>query len=95
MESVVRLEIYFIFIFYPILMGILVRRKKITLKRVMLLSITLISILFQTLYLYATTLDRTPRKVFILSSDEWITSIALSIGLWLFLFLMTRPFHKD
>ncbi len=95
MESILRLETYILFIFYPVLMGLLLRRKKITLKKVILTTNTLLSIYFGTLYLYLVTLDRPFLTVFMLPLDDWKTSIVVSIFSWLFLFLMTRPFHKD
>lgn len=95
MELFLRLEIYTLFIFYPILMGLLLRRKKITIKQVILITNTLVSILFETLYMYLVTLDKIPDRVFMPPLDDWITSITLSILLWLFLFLVTRPFHKS
>jgi len=95
MELFLRLEIYTLFIFYPIIMGLLLRRKKITIKQVILITNTLVSILFETLYLYLVTLDKIPGNVFMPPLDDWITSITLSILLWLFLFLVTRPFHKN
>lgn len=94
MEFVFRLAFYFL-LASPILMGILYGSKKITLKQVFLMTITFVSIFFEILYLYLATLDQPSKNVFMLPHDEWITSVALSVFLWLFLFLVTRPFHKN
>ena len=95
MEFILRLEVYTLFFIYPILMGLLLRRKKITLKQVILTTNIFISVLSGTLYLYAVTLGPTSPSVFMLSLEDWVKSISLSIFIWLFMFLMTRPFYKD
>lgn len=94
MEFVFRLVLY-VLLFSPILMGILRRHKKLTLKQVFLITITLVSIFSESLYLYLATLDQTSGYVFRLPLHDWTTSIAISVFLWFFLFLATRPFHKN
>lgn len=95
MESIFRLEFYILLLVYPVVMGLLYRHKRITLKRLILITNTAISILFETSILYFITLDKGLGTVFVLSLDDWILSISLSAFVWLFLFLVTKPFHKN
>jgi len=95
MEFFLRFEIYILFLFYPVLMGLLVRSKKITFKSFILTTNILVSIFIGTLYLYSVASSIASSTQFILSPGDWITATAVSLFLWLLLFLMTRPFHKN
>lgn len=95
MELLLRLEIYFLFLLYPFIMGMLARRKMIPFKRFLITTITLVSIFLGTLYLYLVTLSPDSSTVIKLSVDDWMTAIGLSVLLWLFLYIMTKPFYKN
>lgn len=95
MELLLRLEVYFLFLFYPITVGLLLRRKKIKLKFLILVTNTLVSMFFGTLYLYSAISGQLYSSIFMLPLKEWVSLIAGSVVLWLFLYLMTKPFQKN
>lgn len=94
MEVFLRFAFYFLFLVYPITMGFMLRHKKITIKQLILVTNTLLSIFFGALVLYLATLDQASPSISQISSDDWILSITVSVFLWLLLYLVTKPFHK-
>ena len=94
MEVFLRFAFYFLFLVYPITMGLMIRHKKIKIRTVILVSNTLLSIFFGTLVLYAAILYRASPSISQISSNDWMLSITVSVFLWLLLYLITKPFHK-
>lgn len=92
MELLLRLEVFFLLFIYPFVMGMLTRNKKIALKNFLVTTITLVSIVFGTLYLYSVSLAPSFSTVSIV---DWMSAIGITVFMWLFLFLMTKPFHKN
>ena len=92
METLLRLEVLFLLFIYPPVMGVLLRNKKITVKRVLITTITSVSIVFGTLYLFS--MSATPSSSTVQFVD-WASAIGITVFMWLFLFLMTKPFHKS
>ena len=92
METLLRLEVLFLLFIYPPVMGVLLRNKKITVKRVLITTITSVSIVFGTLYLFS--MSATPSSSTVQFVD-WASAIGITVFMWLFLFLMTKPFHKN
>lgn len=92
MEILLRLEVLFLLFIYPPVMGMLLRNKKITVKRVLITTITSVSIVFGTLYLFS--MSQTPPSSAVQFAD-WASAIGITVFMWLFLFLMTKPFHKS
>ena len=94
MEVFLRFAIYFLFLVYPITIGLMLRHKKITIKQLILITNTLLSIFFGILGLYVATLNQGSQSKSQLSSADWVLSITVSVFLWLFLYLITKPFHR-
>lgn len=94
MEVFLRSAFYFLFLVYPITMGLMLRHKKITIRQLILLTNTLLSIFFGALVLYLATLDQASPSLSQISSNDWMLSITVSIFLWLSLYLLTKPFHR-
>lgn len=94
MEVFLRSAFYFLFLVYPITMGLMLRHKKITIRQLILVSNTLLSIFFGTLVLYLATLDQVSPSISQISYYDWMLSITVSVFLWLFLHLFTKPFHE-
>jgi len=97
MEFWIRLEFYAIFLVYPVVIGLLIRYKKIklTFKQILLITNTLICIFSGTLTLAIPILDQPSRTISTLSSGDWMFAIVISVSSWIFLFLITLPFQKS
>jgi hypothetical protein len=95
MEFWFRIFTYFVLLVYPVLMGLLFRYKKITIKQVIITTNTLLSIFFGLIALVLPILDKPQPSLLIVQKEDWIFSMGLSIGLWLFFFAITKPFYKD
>lgn len=91
MDVFLTLAIYFLFLVCPITLGLLVRYKKITIRQMILVANTLLSFFFGFLGLYAALSDKASQTLSMLSLDDWVISIVVSVFLWLLLFLLTKP----
>ena len=94
MEVFLRFAFYFLFLVYPITMGLMLRHKKITIRQLILVTNTLLSIFFGTLVLYLATLDQASPSLSHISSGDWMLSITVLVFMWFLLYLVTKPFHK-
>jgi hypothetical protein len=94
MELFLRFGTYFVFLIYPVLAGLLLRGKKVTIRQVVLTTNLLISIYFGFLYAFSVVSGAAPPSITSLSFVDWAISITISALLWLSLFVITKPFHK-
>jgi hypothetical protein len=94
MEVFLRSAFYFLFLVYPVTMGLMLRHKKTTIKQLILITNTLLSVFFGILGLYLATLDQASPSLSQISSYDWMLSITVSVFLWLFVHLFTKPFHR-